>query len=232
MEIVQAIKELTVLLVALISALSAVLVAYITKRFDKKIKLIEIERDKERREKKRTKLELSMLTLFIRYDAYEMIDEQISYLKEHTSLSRFLILFAINGKKDFNTVTVIYEDTRGKQSKGAMKRYVRLPIDSHYRNMLKETEKRGFVNINIEDLPEKSLLRSIYEREDEQVKHSKIIFLDRLHVDEDNDLLLFASAGTHENKEFTPKEKHLIRIATNSIRHNIKIQLNENFDMV
>lgn len=221
------IKELNTIIVALISGISLLLVAYLNKYHERKLREKEWERDQAKKEAIKAKIELSALTLFFSYDLYEYIDEQVSDIFNTTKASRFLIMFAINGKDDFKTVTVAYEHTKDTKSEGAIRRYIRVPIDSYYKTILKETEKLGAIDVITKDLPSNSLLYNIYMSREEQVTSTRKEFIKRLHIDEENDLILYASIGTHEEELFTLAEKYKIDLAINNIKSktdSIKIQ--------
>lgn len=226
-ETIELIKDLREIVVALIGLISVTLVAYIKQYGARKIKEKELERDVAVKAAKKVKVELEALTLFFSYDFYEFMDEKVTDIFKQTKASRFLILFAINGKEDFNTATVAYEHTKDSRSQGAIRRYVRLPIDMHYKLILKETERYGVIDISVDELPKDSLLYKIYTSKEEQVKYSRLKFISRLHIDDDNDLILYASIGTHEDKPFNDEELYRIDLAVNGIRakaKNIKIE--------
>ena len=211
------IKDFSNLIVALISGISLLLVAYINKYQEKKLKEKEWEKEEIKKDLKKIKIELETLTLFFSCDFYSFLDIQVQELLNHTKASRFLLLFAINGKVDFNSATVAYQYIKIDKSAGAMQRYVRLPIDAHYRDILKITEKYKYFDINTDKLPKESLLKKIYSSKEEQIQHSRIMFLKRFHIDEENDLLLYASIGTHNKEKFTEEELYQISMTISRI---------------
>lgn len=139
---------------------------------------------------------------------------------QRTKADRFLILVAINGKHDFNVVSVIYEQHAHSDSTvSAIGRYHNISIDSHYKEMLKITEQMPVVNLHTDEMPE-SLLKDFYKMEG--VKHSKIRFLARKPIDNDNDFLVYSSCATHEDEAFTREERALISaIYDGQIKFNI-----------
>ena len=211
------VKDFSNLIVALISGVSLLLVAYINKYHERKLKEKEWEKESLKTDLKKIKIELDTLTLFFSCDFYSFLDIQIQDLFKHTKASRFLLLFAINGKIDFNTATAAYEYTKTEQSAGATQKYVRLPLDAHYRDILKIVEKYKYFDINTEKLPKDSLLKQIYTSSKEQIKHSRVMFLKSYHVDKENDLILYASVGTHNKEKFTEDELYQISMTVSRI---------------
>lgn len=227
MNIINSIKELSGIITALIGALGVIIVATINGWYQKRSKLLEFERDEAKRKEKKAKIELDLLTLFFPYDFYDYLDDQVEEVFKKTKATRFLVLFAINGKENFNNVTVVYEHTKDKRSKGAIRRYVRLPIDNHYRQVLKLAEVNKSLDLHTEELPKDSLIYQIYSSKEEQVVHSKLKFIQRIHLDDDNDLLLYATIATHDSIPFSDEELYEIKIAVNGIRskaNSIKFQ--------
>lgn len=213
------IKELSTIIVSLIGGLAIIIVAYVNKYHEKKLKLIELEKKEIKKEIDKIKIELETISLFFNYEFYEFLDNNIRRVFNNTKITRFLILFAINGKDTFNTVTVVYEYTKTHLSKGAIKRYVRLPIDEHYQLLLKKVEKEKSIILKSEDLPKDSLLYNIYTSSYEGVMYSKLNFLNRLHIDSNNDLLLYSSYATHNNEPITKEEDLIITVSSNIIKN-------------
>lgn len=134
------------------------------------------------------------------------IRKAVENMFKGTKADRFLILIALNGKIDFNLVSVVFEQHKKPQGDvNAIARYRNLTIDSYYREMLKKTEKDTTCEFFVKDMPEDSLLKSIYEIEG--VKYSKLRHLLRVPIDDNNDVVVFSSISTKQEKAFTNKEK-------------------------
>lgn len=227
LDIFDQIKTLDTIIITLLTVIGGLVTLLVKQVGDRKLKEKEWEHEQTKREAKKLKIELSLLDLWFKSDFNELLHEKVAEIFDRTKANRFLLLFAINGKEDFNSATVVYERTRDTRSEGAMGRYIRLPIDNYYRNMLKQVERYRYVDIHTEDLPKESILYRIYSSPEEKVTHSRIKFIKRMTIDENNDLLLYASVGTHENESFTPEEEHEMHLAVNVIRQkasNIKIE--------
>ena len=137
---------------------------------------------------------------------------------KETKADRFLILIAINGKVDFNTVSVIFERHKNFTT-SAIARYRNLSIDTQYRKMLKIAEQQRSIIVETSNM-EESLLKNIYELEG--VTHSEIRHLKRQKLDNNNDCLIYSSIATHSKLKFTNKELASIQInIDNSIKPTI-----------
>lgn len=197
------------ILIALISASAILIPGYLTYR-------VQMRSLKESLRKKSAKVrELNIkqkvveriLDLILISDLNNSVDEVFS----ETKADRFIIAIAMNGKLDFNTISVVYQQFQGQDEASAgyrvdaIRRYKNLKIDSHYHDLLKTTEREGVLEVDTVDMPEDSLLKVIYQTEG--VRHVMFQHLLRKKMDRDNDLLVFATLATHEDRPFTMLEK-------------------------
>ena len=132
---------------------------------------------------------------------------------KETKADRFLILIAINGKVDFNTVSVIFERHKNSTS-SAIARYRNLQVDAEYRAMLKESERNNYLIVETSAMRE-CLLKDIYTLEG--VNHSEIRHLARQPLDKDNDCLVYSSIATHKTPKFTRLELTTIQTQIDSV---------------
>ena len=127
-----------------------------------------------------------------------------------TNSDRFLILSANNGKYDMNFCTAIYEQHKHTEkvmlSVGATNKYVDFKFDDKYRQMLKQIEFQDSMVLEVDKM-EESDLKTIYQSE--SVTQSKISFLLRVKIDDENDKIYYCSFATH-NKDGYSKEDLLI----------------------
>lgn len=166
-------------------------------------------------------------TLLLDLKFFNSLKDIIDEIFIKTSVDRFLILIATNGKTDFKFATAIYEhhklgsgDTTVKLSIGDTTRFVKFKFDKLYLDMLKESEIRDRVSVITNEMPE-SDLKNIYISEG--VMESEIYFLKREPLDENNDVIFYCSLATHSEKGFNKIEKSLIK----SYVDNIKNIMNE-----
>lgn len=175
----------------------------------------EIEKNKQetevlKKEKKETEIKLQFLNRIMDLEFINEIGEAVNRIFESTKAGRFLILVAKNGKVDFNTVSVVFEQHKeAKYRINAIARYRNVQIDDEYKKMLKEAERNGLVHIKTSQMPEDSILRDFYELEG--ITHSKVRFLARKPIDSDNDFLVYSSLSTYEKKDFTKSELAFIK---------------------
>lgn len=140
-----------------------------------------------------------------------------------TKVDRFLILIATNGKTELKYATVIFEmhDSipEAIYSYGAASRYVKFKFDEHYRDSLRYIEKEGFMNIDVNSLPDNVAIKDIYKME--KIKHSKWMFFKRMPINKDNDRLFFGSAATHSDEPYTNEERIVIRYTRDLINETL-----------
>ena len=164
---------------------------------------------------KEHQLKADVLDRVLDFASFNEIKTAVDELFKTTRADRFLILIAINGKVDFNMVSVIFEQHKiGKYQINAIARYKTLNIDPAYKKMLKEAELYGIVETVTSELPP-SLLKDIYEIEDISASHVR--HLSRIHVDESNDVLVYSSLATHDKRGFTHIDKVRADLVYNSI---------------
>jgi len=190
-------------LIALIGAFPVLVTSALLHVREIKKKNIEIER--HIREKKEHQIKADVLDKVLSFSAFNKIKAAVDELFRTTKADRFLILIAINGKVDFNIVSVIFEQHKTtKYQVNAIARYRSLKIDGEYRKMLRDAEKFGMIHFKTEELSP-SLLKGIYTIE--HVVYSEIRHLLRLPIDDNNDVLIYSSLATHEEEEFTELER-------------------------
>lgn len=187
---------------------------YLGWRLNQKVK----EKKKAEDEGRKLKAELKALTLFFDYEFYSLINDQADEIFETTKADRMLLLFAVNGREDFNHATAVFEKREDVEKMGAGYRYNMIEIDAEYRKMLKDVERERSTTIDVSVMNKDSLLYKIYSSDFENVKHSIIKFIARKQIDENNDILIYTSIATSSEEPFTESEKLRIRLLTDTIR--------------
>lgn len=166
------------------------------------------------KENKELKTNYNALDILFDFSVFNKIVYQVNELFATTKADRYLTLYATNGKSNFKFVTSMFEHHKDTQfvrlSEGAVNKYVQLQFDLHYLNLLKEVEHVGPVFLDVIEMPECDL-KNIYISE--KVFHSCVMFLNRIEIDKENDLLLFCSIATHSAEKFTPLEITIIKQA-------------------
>ncbi len=172
--------------------------------------------------------------VMIALKTFMRINSLVQQMFKETTADRFLVLGAHNGKSHLRFATAYYEqhDTRMESSEessvlsyGAVSRYVKFEFDRFYRQILKQAEVDGVVNLIVADMPN-SDLKSIYLSEG--INHSKVFFL-RRQVNYDgkgNDLLLYCSIAKHGLEEYLPEEKVIMRTYISQIREVLNHSFN------
>lgn len=156
------------------------------------------------RELQETNIKLNFIDRIMDLEFINQIGEAVNEMFENTKADRFLILVAKNGKTDFNVVNVVFEQHKRTEYRiNAIARYRNVHVDNAYREMLKEVELKGVVQMETATMP-KGVLRTFYEMEN--VTFSKVRHLARKPIDDGNDFLVYSSVSTHEKEDFTPHE--------------------------
>lgn len=203
--------------ISLITSGATVIVAIVAGYFALRTKRAEQATKDARKEKEKLKAELSCINILFQHDFIILLNKQVENLFRETKAERFLLLFAVNGKTDFNFVSVCYEKMKNERSRGAVYRYVRLGIDEHYRQMLKDVERENAIYLKVQEMPN-SLLKSIYQSLIENVRYSVIKFIKRLNADDENDIVIYSSLATCQDEDFTDNERVIIKAIYDVIR--------------
>lgn|GEM_PF-3334563 len=164
------------------------------------------ENKKLLKEKKESDLKLDIFDKVMDLTSINNIKMAVDRVFETTIADRFLILIAINGKDDFNYVSVIFEQHKSKElAVNATARYKNIEIDKAYKEMLRQAERstEKVIHLNVENM-EDCLLKSFYEMEG--VNHAKVRHLLRKPIDRDNDVLIYSSLATHKEHGYTLQE--------------------------
>jgi hypothetical protein len=153
--------------------------------------------------------------------SFNDIVHKINNVFNQTPSDRFLILSAMNGKYDLRVCTVLYEqhningEPTATLSLGATGKFVNFKFDEAYLNMLKNIEKYGKPEYYITEKMEDCDLKRIYMAE--KVKASKVFFLKRIKIDEENDRVFYCSYASHKDTYSDP-DKMTLRIYTDQIK--------------
>ena len=158
-------------------------------------------------EKKETEM---LLDRILDLEFVNKISDSVSRMFDSTKADRFLILVAKNGKTDFKVVSVVFEAHKHTKYRiNAIARYRNVEIDDAYKALLKEVELKGVVILDTKKMGKHDVLKDFYSIEG--VNFSKIRFLARKPINNNNDFLVFSSIATHESRKFTQKELAYIK---------------------
>lgn len=193
----------------LLPALALLGAAFITYRKDVKLKQMTQDMQKANSELTDVKMKRDVLGGLLNFIAFNKIRDSVDRIFEQTKADQFLILFAINGKTDFNYVTVIFEQQKESKYKiNAIVRYRDVNIDVKYRGMLKDAETHGSVDLTTSEMSSQ-ILKDFYTLE--KIKHSKVHFIHRKSLDENNDVTVFGSVATHSKEKWSKAENTIIK---------------------
>ncbi|WP_179022073.1 hypothetical protein [Winogradskyella forsetii] len=209
-------SDVLIALIGLIGGLVPAILLHV-----REIKKKDAEIEKHVQEKSEHKIKADVLDKILDFSSFNIIKTAVDEIFEKTRADRFLILIAINGKIDFNMVSVIFEQHKDSTYQiNAIARYRSLSVDSDYRDMLKRAERYDVVELETIKM-EDSLLKDIYTIE--AVKFSDIRHLLRIPADSENDILVYSSLATHSAEGFTKLGKRQANIIYDStIKQTIK----------
>lgn len=154
-------------------------------------------------------IKMTFFNQIIDLTSINIISNAVDRMFDKTKADRFLIMIAVNGKDDFNIISVVFEQHKLKNYRiNAIARYHNITIDLQYKELLQDTEKQELISLSTDKMQE-SILKDFYINE--KVKYSLIRKLVRKPIDKDNDFLVYSSISTHYNKNFTRIEKSFIK---------------------
>lgn len=164
------------------------------------------------------------MSLKMELEHFNNISSAVQNIMKKTKADRFLILTATNGNVNMRFATAIYEQNKNNPkvhlSLGAVSKYVNFEFDSHYRDMLKEVQITGELNLDVSKMPD-SDLRNIYE--EEEINFSNLYFLSKTPIDgEGNMRMFYCSVATHKKTPFTARENTGIRVEVSKIKSYFK----------
>jgi len=208
-------------LISVISFIGVSITAIITAYYNIKVKRLELSNTTNAKQVAKLRAELTCINVLFEYNLIALINRTVDDIFKNTKAEQFIILFALNGKTDFNFVSVCYEKTKSSKTSGAIYRYVRVQIDDHYRQMLKYVEKDHQVYLDVANMQE-CLLKNIYQSIAEGVTYSGVHFINRSPLDEDNDTLVYCSMATTDPEDFSKQERSMMKLAMDNIRSHAK----------
>lgn len=160
-------------------------------------------------ENRKNELKIDFFNRAMDLTSINPIINAVDRIFEGTKADRFLILIAINGKDNFNIVSVIFEQHKEDKYKvNAIGTYRNIGIDDAYRDMLKGSEFSESVDLETKTMRD-GILREFYQMEG--VKFSKIKFLSRQKIDDENDFVVYSSIATHTDNNFSRRENTIIK---------------------
>jgi len=192
-----------------IGAAVTLITAYMAYKKDIKLKQMDLELKESKSKNIEVNIKVNVLDNFLKMSVYSEISDAVNQLFLETKVERFMIFIAVNGVTDFRVVSVIFERYKDiTTNTHALARYYNVKVDAPYKQMLKDAEKFGCVEINSETMIPQ-LLKDIYEGE--RIKHSIVSFITRKSIDKGNDLIAFSSAATTIPLPFSNIEKLSIK---------------------
>ena len=216
------------IIASIIGGISLIIAGIIAYFKDSRIKRVEIENREMKSQladnaelAENANININLLDKLGNFIVFNEIRSSVDRIFENTQADRFLILFTINGKREYRTISVVYEQHKHPQLKiNAIIRYRDVQIDDQYRRLLRNVEQLGEVDLNVDTMPNQ-LLKDFYTIE--QVMHSKVKFIHKKSLPNEKNLVMYCSIATHLPKPFDDLENAIIKTEIEgSIAHVLK----------
>ena len=200
------------IIVAIITSTALVAVAIIAyvrevrlKRYELKIKQ---QSETHERESNEIKLQSRILERLIDFSTFNELRDSVDRIFNKTKANKFYIFMALNGKTDFNVISLIFEQHDStKTTVNAIVRFKQVPIDNKWREIIKESEVTGPVHLDTSEMPPQ-LLKDMFMMND--TEHSVIRHLHRDPIDDENHVVTFSTLSTNKPTKYTEKENAVI----------------------
>jgi len=216
------------IIVAIITGVVSVSLAIIAYLKDVKLRGLKDELETKKKEAKEAErksteqnMKLGALHRLLDFTSFNEIRTSVDRIFLKTKADRFMILFAMNGTHDFRVISVIFEQHKNPEwTVNAIIRYRDVEIDQRFKNILHETESIGEIDYDVSEM-HPQLLKNFWVIEG--VKHAKVRFLHRHHIDKENDVVIYSTIATHSDEPFDSLENTIIKTEyEGSIQHTIK----------
>lgn len=205
------------LIISIISVIGIIIPSYLNYKSNRKIKKLECDN-------KNKEINRNVVDKLLDLTLLNKIQQSVNVIFDETTVEKFMILIAINGKTNFNTITCIFEQNK-KYRGNAIGRMRNLQIDQEYKNLIRESELKPIVKIDVKQMKQ-SILKSLYSTSN--VKYARLKHIIRSPIDNNNDALVFCSIATERNEDFNFDEEVIISNQVDSfIKPYIKEMINE-----
>jgi len=188
------------------TVLTAVL-AYLSKRHSERKHIA-----KENQYERELKFQADALSLKVEIKDWDLIMYEVSTLMAETSIDRFLIFCAWNGKDRPKWTTAIYQFRSADQRPVS---YVHVEIDADYVDRLTEAKSAGELYFVTEEIPQ-SLIKSVYRSEG--VTEAVWYPLRQRKLEGSESVALsYCSFATHTSNKITEHERVRCRMVVNRL---------------
>jgi hypothetical protein len=152
-------------------------------------------------------LKVDILKKLAELGVFNELTHSVDRIFEKTRADRFLILFSMNGTHELRAVSVAFELRRNPTSSGAIVRYRDVEIDSEYRELIYKLERDGVIDLVRKDMKQQ-ILKDFFTIEG--LNTIKLSFVERRHLDADNDIIIFGTLGAEELDAWSDMESAVI----------------------
>lgn len=214
------------IVIAIIAALPVGYASWVSYRKDLKIQVIQTQLNNEREKKEELLQSFNNIGAINDFKFMQALFEASHCILKKTKVDRLLFFFASNGKTKPKYTNIVYgwvkDGEDGVPAIVQLNLYVNIELDAHYQKHLNKVEAEDYVVLDLLMMPS-GILREYYESEG--VSHSVHNFIDRIHRDQDNDLILYASASTFDNYAFSAKDVTEINLNIHKMQVASKLYL-------
>lgn len=201
----EVIKEMLKLLGLIISPVLGYLLAQKSKALKKEKQDNELLKDNVYQSK------INILKEIFDLQKFSELERLINLICDNTSMDRFTIMFVMNGKIDFNYMTVIYDQSKIDHSIGGTSPYAKFPIDHAYKTLVNKIEKGRPVWHSI---PDKTMGNIVDFIELEGIKHIMYLKVKRIPIDEFNDIVVYLSISSTDEEKLPKIDQRKVELIT------------------
>lgn len=126
---------------------------------------------------------------------FSLLTRAVRQLFKATKIDRFTVMFVMNGKVDFNYLTVLFDKDANNPDIGGVSPYAKFDVDAVYKKMLKEMEFQKFywATVGAGKMGDIETYLAL-----ENIKCIGWMYTKRIPLDEFNDIVVYCSMSTIE----------------------------------
>jgi len=142
---------------------------------------------------------------------FAQLERYINLVWDTTPMDRFTIMFVMNGKINFNYLTVIHDQSSIDHKLGGASPYAKFSIDQSYKNLVHKIEKGRPVWY---DIPAKEIGEMNDFIELEGIKKIVFFLVKRIPIDEFNDIVVYLSFSSTTEHDFDKLDTRRVELIT------------------
>ena len=173
----------------------------------KKIELLTHSIENDRENLLENSVKSNILDKLSEFAVFNEIKNSIYRIFDKTRADRFLLLFSLNGTRELKRVSVAFEIHKNPQTSNAIVRYRDVQIDNQYRELINRLEVEGTIDLSREQMTPQ-ILKDFFTIEG--MNTIKLTFVERRHLDKQNDIVIFGTIVAEEKEPWSELETAII----------------------